>query len=134
MPRSKLKFCSKIAAILTFVSTIGGCRAKPDSVRTAPSPNKEVFYTVETSYGNGPVSNDYTRVYAHFSHGGKTTKEVVLSGEYIENSAIIWTSPTDVDLCVVNGLTDTFRNQVTLITGDDPSSSYTIHDHFKEHC
>jgi len=103
-------------------------------MRTLPSPNKEIFYTVETSRGAGPVSNDYTSVYAHLSHGGKTTKQVVLSGEYIENATITWTSPTDVDICVLEGLTDTFRNQVTLITGDDPASSYTIHNHFREHC
>jgi hypothetical protein len=134
MPRRKQQLRVKVAVILSFVATMSGCLAKPDSVKTFPSPNKEIFYTVETSRGIGPVSSDYTRIYEHFSHGGKTTKQVVLGGEYIENSAIIWTSPTDVDMCVLDGLTDTFRNQVTLITGDDPSSSYTIHNHFREHC
>jgi hypothetical protein len=133
MPRQQ-HLMVKVAVILSFVATMSGCLAKPDSVKTFPSPNKEIFYTVETSRGIGPVSSDYTRVYAHFSHGGKTTKQVVLGGGDIENSAIIWTSQTDVDMCILDGLTDTFRNQVTLITGDDPSSSYTIHNHFREHC
>lgn len=134
MPKHTQQLIVKVAAILPFVAAMTGCLSKPDSVKSFPSSNKEVFYTVETSRGIGPTSSDYTRVYAHFSHGGKTTKKIVLSGENIENSAIIWISPTDVDMCVPDGLTDAFRNQVTLITGNDPSSSYTIHNHFREQC
>lgn len=121
-------------AVLLFTTTLAGCSGKPDSTVTIPSPNTEVFYTVETSYGNGPVSNDFSRVYAHFTHAGKQAKQVVLSGEYIEHSTIAWTSPTDVDICVAEGITDTYRNKVTLITGDDLASSYTIHNHLKERC
>ncbi|WP_348266809.1 hypothetical protein P8936_12905 [Edaphobacter paludis] len=134
MPRRTQQLMVKVAAILPLMATMTGCLSKPDSVKTFPSPNKEVFYTVETYRGIGLATGDDTRVYAHFSHGGKSRKQVVLGGENIENLAIIWTSPTDVDMCVIDGLTDTFRNQVTLITGDDPSSSYTIHNHFREHC
>ncbi len=134
MPRRKPPLLGKLAVMLLAVASMSGCSAKPDSVKTILSPNKEVYYTIETSYGSGAVSNDYTRVYAHFSLDRKSRKQVVLGGEYNENTAITWISPTDVEMCVREGLTDTFRNQVTLITGDDPSSSYTIHNHFKEHC
>jgi hypothetical protein len=57
-----------------------------------------------------------------------------MSGENLQNASITWTSPTDVEICADQGLTDTFRNYVTLITGDTPSNSITIHNHLKEHC
>jgi hypothetical protein len=110
-----------------------GC-GKPDRVITIKSPSNSVFYTKETTSGTGPPSADYTRVYAHISNNGVTAKQLVISGEYIENSPITWTSPTDVEICVDQGITDTFRNEVTLITGDTSSDSITIHNHLKEHC
>ena len=134
LARNNFSRLAGFVIVLQVLTAMSGCLAKPDRMRTIPSPNSEVFYTVETSQGIGPVSADFTRVYAHFSHGGKTRKIDVLDGEYIENTAITWTSPTDVEMCVVSGITDTFRNEVTLITGDDLSSSYTIHNHFREQC
>ena len=119
---------------LTTLCIVMGCAGKPDRVITIKSPSNSVFYTKETSSGTGPVSADYTRVYAHFSNNGKTVRQLVISGEHIESASISWTSPNDVEICVDQGITDTFRNQVTLITGDTPSSSITIHNHLKERC
>ena len=111
-----------------------GCISKPDRVTRIESPSNAVVYTVETTSGLGPPSADYTRVYARITNNRLTTKQLVISGEYIEHSAITWTSPTDVEICVDQGITDTFRNEITLTTGDNPSSSITIHNHLKEHC
>jgi hypothetical protein len=111
-----------------------GCTGKPDRVVTIKSPSNSVFYTKETTAGTGPVSADYTRVYARISNNGRNAKQLVISGEYIENASITWTSPNDVEICIEQGITDTFRNEVTLITSDTPSSSITIHNHLKERC
>ncbi|MEO6923776.1 MAG: hypothetical protein ABI142_08125 [Bryocella sp.] len=121
-------------ASVLFLGSVLGCNSQSDDLVTIKSPSPEIYYTVETSRGHGPVSNDFTRVFAHFSHDGKSVKQVVISGEYIEHAHITWTSPNDVDICVKEGITDTFRNEVTLITGDTPSSSVTIHNHLKEQC
>ncbi len=110
------------------------CYRKPDSVITIKSPSDAVFYTEETSYGIGPATGDDTRIYAHFSNNGRNAKQLVMSGENLENSSISWTSPNDVEICADHGLTDTFRNYVTLIRGDKPSDSITIHNHLKEDC
>ena len=45
-----------------------------------------------------------------------------------------WNSWDDVDFCLAGGITDTFRNQVTLIVGDTPDDSKTIHNHLQENC
>jgi hypothetical protein len=123
---------SAVLALLSIPQL--GCFGRPDKVITIKSPSNSVFYTKETSSGVGPVSADYTRVYAHISNNGVTARQLVISGEYIERSSITWTSPNDVEICVDQGITDTFRNEVTLITGDTPSSSITIHNHLNEHC
>ena len=121
--------------MLTVISVpMLGCFGKPDSVITIKSPSNAIYYTEETTRGIGPATGDDTRIYAHFSNNGVTAKQLVLSGENLENPSISWTSPTDVEICADHGLTDTFRNYVTLITGDTPSSSVTIHNLLKENC
>lgn len=39
---------------------------------------------------------------------------------------IIWNDPHDATLCLDGGITETFRNHVTLIVGDAPDDSETI--------
>jgi hypothetical protein len=93
-----------------------------------------VFYTVETFKGHGAIDNDFTRVYAHLDRNGKSDNKLVVDGEYLEFSRITWTGPHDVTLCMQNGITNSYRNQVTLITGDTVDASETIHNHLQEHC
>ena len=96
------------------------------------SPTKGLFYTVETSVGHGAISSDYTNVYAHLERNGKSDRKLVIGGEYLENTKIIWTSPRDATLCLQSGsFTNVFRNEVTLIAG---GASETIHTHLQEHC
>jgi hypothetical protein len=109
-----------------------GCHAKPDRVVTLRSPNSPIYYTVETSYGHGAVSNDYTDVYAHYEHGKYSDRQLALNGPYLENTAIRWNSPTDVDFCIGNGMTIEFRNRITLSTED--LSSVEVHQQLNETC
>lgn len=113
-----------------MIVLISGC-AKPDSVNTIKSPLDGVYYTVETSYGHGAASADFTKVYAHIEHGSRSDKKLVIDGDYLEFSSIVWTGPQDVVLCIKAGITDSFRNEVTLIV---ESVSMTIHNHLQEHC
>jgi len=122
------RFVTTLCVALSFAL---GC-ARPDHVESIKGPVEGVFYTVETSYGHGAASSDYTNVYAHLERNGKSDRKLVIDGEYLESIKIIWTSPHDVMLCLQPGsFTNSFKNEVTLISGD---TSETIHNHLQEHC
>jgi hypothetical protein len=122
------------AAICLAVLFVSGC-GKPDKLTTVMSPTEGLFYTIETSFGHGAISSDYTRVYAHLERNGKAARILVIDGEYLESVRIIWISPNDVTLCLQPGsFTNSFRNQVTLIVGDTTNDSVTVHNHLQEHC
>jgi hypothetical protein len=126
----KLKTYGLLTATCVIVSLLSGC-SKPDSVTTIKSPIEGMFYTVEISKAGGPTS-DTTRVYAHLERNGKAKKILVLDGENVKVARIIWNNPHDATLCLDGGITDTFRNEVTLIVGDAPNDSETIHNHLQE--
>jgi hypothetical protein len=121
------RYCLIVVLIVSFIS---GC-AKPDHVTTVKSPTEGVFYTVETFNGHGAADSDFTRVYAHLDRNGKSDRKLVVDGTYLEISKITWTDPHDVTLCKQAGITNSFRSEVTLISGD---TSETIHNHLEEHC
>jgi hypothetical protein len=123
------KCCLHLKMFLVLLSGLG-CR-NPDSVVTVQSPIEGLFYTVETSKAAGPTS-DTTRVFAHFERGGKSRKILVLSGENMTVSKVSWNNSHDATLCLDSGITDTFRNEVTLIVGDTPEDSKTVHNHLQE--
>ena len=120
-----------IAISLSLAVT--GC-ARPDKVAISRSPTEGVFLTVETYYGHGAVSSDITRVYAHFERHGKAKKVLVLEGDNLTVSKILWVTPHAETLCLDGGITNIFRNQVTLILGDSPADSWAIYSHLDEHC
>jgi hypothetical protein len=103
------------------------------SVQIVRSPVEGLSYSIEVSKAVGPVS-DTTRVFAHLERGGKSKKILVLDGSDITISKITWNNPHDVSLCLLAGITSTFRNQGTLIVGDTQEDSVTIHNHLDEHC
>jgi hypothetical protein len=124
---------NKIILIALF-SGLALCTAacsKPDIVTKYVSPTEGVYYTVETFKGHGAIDNDYAWVYAHFENGGKSDKEVVMSGEYLEISKIIWNNPRDATLCYSASATNDFRSMVVLRAG---GVSVTIHNHLREGC
>jgi hypothetical protein len=122
------------ALVLIQVAILSGC-GKPDTVQRFDSPTTGLFFTVETRYGHGAISPDFTRVYAHLEADGKTDRELVLDGEYLEETKVIWLSPTEVTLCVETtykeGYTDHFRSYVTLSAG---GVAKTIHSHYQGRC
>jgi hypothetical protein len=71
------------------------------------------------------------RVYAHLEHNGKSKKVLVLSSTNITVSKIVWTAPHEDTICLGGGITDTFRNEVTLTVG---GASESIRSHLDEHC
>ena len=95
------------------------------------SPIKGLFHTVETYYGHGPMDSDFTRVYAHLERDAKSDKELVLDGEYLEGSTIIWNDPHNATICLKNGITDIFHNEIVFATGN---SSETLYYHLQEQC
>lgn len=116
-----------------FLTLAVGC-ARPDKVAISRSPTEGVFLTVETFEGHGPVSSEVTRVYAHFERHGKAKKILVLEGDNLTVSKILWVAPNADTLCLDGGITDIFRNQVTLILGDSREDAETIYSHLDEHC
>jgi hypothetical protein len=127
-----MKKSSLLMSLYLMVNLASGC-ATPDHITTTKSPIEGLFYTVEVFKADGPTS-DWTRVYAHLDRNGKAKKMLVLDGGNLIVAKIIWNSPHDVTLCLAGGVTDTFRNEVTLIVGDGPDDSETIYNHLQEHC
>jgi hypothetical protein len=124
----------KAASIVVtlWVFFLSGCHSNPDHVVTFRSPKSPVYYTVETSYGHGPVSNDYTDIYGHFDHGGSSDRQLALNGPYLENATVTWTSPTEVEFCIGDGRTIEFRNHLYLSTKDN--AFIEIHERLDETC
>jgi hypothetical protein len=108
---------------------LAGC-SHPDKVVTSKSPTEGLFYTIEEYHAGGPVS-DTDRVYAHLERNGKSSKMLVLEGGDVTVTSVRWDAPSDVTLCMDGGITNTFRNQVTLFAGD---ASVTVNNHIDEHC
>jgi hypothetical protein len=125
------KYSTVLAACLV-ITLMSGC-GKRDSITTIKSPIEGVFYTIEISKSVG-LASDTTRVYAHLERDGKARKILVLAGEDLTVAKIIWNNPHDATLCLDGGITDTFRNEVTLIVGDNPDDSETIYNHLRDHC
>jgi hypothetical protein len=100
---------------------------------TFKSSTPGLFYTVEIFKNGGPTS-DTTRVYAHLERGSKAKKLLVLEGENLTVTKIVWANSHDATLCLDGGITSTFRNEVTLLVGDAPEDSETITNHLQEHC
>lgn len=123
---------SFLPTVYLMVILLSGC-SKPDNVTRIPSPTDGVFYTVETFKAGGPTS-DTTKVYAHLERNGKHKKLLVMEGENLTVAKIIWKNSHDATLCLDGGITDTFRNEVTLIVGNAPEDSETINNHLQEHC
>jgi hypothetical protein len=121
-----------LPTVYLVVVLMSGC-AKPDSVTTIKSPIEDVFYTVETFKASGPTS-DTTRVYAHLKRNGRDKKLLVLEGENLTVATIIWKNSHDATFCLDGGITDIFRNEVTLIVGDTLNDSETIYHHLRERC
>lgn len=127
--RKKIKSVLRLAALFAFPG-LSGCRAMPDHIVTAPSPNPNVFYTVETHDGHGPLSSDTTDIYAHLNAGNDSDRKLVLHGLYL-NTTVTWMDSNNVSLCVISGLTSQYYNEVTLNAGQ---TYRTIHNHLKEKC
>jgi hypothetical protein len=109
---------------------IVGC-SRPDKITTVASPRPALFYTVETTSGDGPMSSGSTEVYANFRDGSKTRRMLVLRGLYLQISSIKWNSPDDVTMCLAGGITSVFRNQITL---NGENTYVTVHNHIDERC
>jgi hypothetical protein len=109
---------------------IVGC-SRPDKITTVASPRPALFYTVETTSGDGPMSSGSTDVYANLRDGSKTRRVLVLRGLYLQISSIKWNSPDDVTMCLAGGITSVFRNQITL---NGENTYVTVHNHIDERC
>jgi hypothetical protein len=113
---------------------IFGC-TRPDKIETFKSPTEGISFTVESYNGGpGPLGSDITKVYAKFERHGKSRRIQVLEGDSLSIKKIIWNAPFDDTICLSGGITDRFRNQVTLILGDSLEDSVTLHNHLDEHC
>ena len=109
---------------------LAGC-AKPDKIETFLAPDRTSSYTVETHYGSGPVNADFTRVYVHMLGSGVPESQLVIDGEYLEFSSIKWVGKGEAIFCLKSGVTNTFRNEVTLRV---KGQSQKIRTHLVEQC
>jgi hypothetical protein len=121
---------TNIAFACLIALALAGC-AKPSAVKVVKSPVRSVYLTIEYYNGNGPASADDVRVYAHFEQGGDTDRKLILEGEYLELSKLTWVGSNKVLICLSGGITDTFRNEVTLIIG---RADRKVHSYLREDC
>jgi hypothetical protein len=90
-----------------------GCN-KVDESRKIDGPNNGATYVIETSYGLGAATSDYT-VLSAVSRGDKEGKKVlVLSGENLVIQKLTWTDANNVYICLKGGITDRYANQVSI--------------------
>lgn len=99
-----------------------GC-AKPNLVVTFKGPGN-VFYTVETFNGSGPVDPDFIRVYANLQLNGKSDRALVLDGGYLTVPYIGWSNPSEVKICVKGGSIHEFHQEVKLSAGGEEKIIY----------
>jgi hypothetical protein len=119
-----------LAIGLAACAALYGCHAKPDHIVYIRSTDPNVFYTVESSDGHGPLDSGATDVYAHMNDGSASDRKLVLHGLYL-NTRITWIDRDNVSLCLAGGLTSEYYNEVTLNAGQ---AYRTIHNHLKENC
>jgi hypothetical protein len=119
-----------VPLLLLQIGLLSAC-AKPDRITRVNSPAQGIYFTVETWHGHGAIDNDFTRIYAHVENGNRSGRELVLSGEYLQDTKITWLNPDEATLCIPNGFTDTFRSSVTIEAG---GRSETIRSHLRDHC
>ena len=120
-----------IILYLTSVLIVGCSKAKPDNIIKFNSPDPSIYYTVETYHGHGAMDSDYTWVYAHVERNGKTNRELVLDGEYLKVTNIVWNDSHENTICLDSGITNIYRNEVTISLD---GKSETIYSHLEEHC
>lgn len=112
------------------IASLSAC-SKPDHVSTLKFPVEGLTYTVETYDGEGPVSADFTRVYAHLIREGEADRQLVVDGEYLTIAGVVWAEPSTVILCIPEGITNSFRNEVTLRAN---GASMAVHTVLRERC
>jgi hypothetical protein len=126
-----MKTTTCLATLLIQAVLLTGCN-NPDRVVRIDSPVVGVFLTIETRHGQGAISNDFTKIYAHFEGHRKSDKELILDGEYLEGIKVTWLNPSEVALCAPSGSsTDSFRNNVMLHASGE---SWRIHSRLQENC
>ena len=126
----------KTPAIITVLLCLAmsGCE-KPYKVETLHTPVKGVYFTVATySGGSGLLGTDTTKVYAHFVRDGGSARSLVLEGDSLTVSRIIWRPPNIATICLDGGLTAIFHNQVTLDLSGGRRQYLTIRNRLREHC
>lgn len=116
--------------LTVMVLLFSGCNKKPDKTVTVKSPNSEIYFTIETYYGRGAVSSDFTVVNAHLERNGQSDKRDVLDGETLEIKKIVWLNPNEAIICLQGGFTNTFRNQTNFHIDDHLSNS--LHTYLQE--
>ncbi len=116
--------------LLMQLTLISGCGKH--QIDRVSSPDPEVFLTVETSYALGPATSDFTKIYAHLEAKGRSDKELILDGQYLDKTKFVWESPSELTVCIADGgFTESFRNYITLRAG---GISETIHSRLQERC
>jgi hypothetical protein len=125
------RFLTQTVCVLGMLACVASACVKPAEVTTTKSPIDGVFYTMETWTGYGAIVNDHSEVYAHLERGGRSDKELVLAGDNIDETKIVWLSGYEARICLAGGVTTSFRNEVTLRAGD---VSVTLHNQLRENC
>jgi hypothetical protein len=120
-----------LPTLVLATGLISGCD-KPAHVTTIKSPLDGVFYTLETY--DIPYAPPYTTVYAHLERHGKATRIIVLDGDNLSVSNIIWDTPHSATLCLDRGTTTTFHNAVKLTLSKAPGDAEILYTHLNEHC
>lgn len=111
-----------VVALLLF-----GCNKKPDKIVNVKSPKSEIYFTIETYYGRGAVSSDFTVVNAHLERNKQSDVRDVLDGDTLEIEKIVWLNPNEATICLQGGFTNTFRNQTDFHIDDNGAKSLQLH-------
>ena len=108
-----------------------GC-APPDDERIVRSPMAGVSIRAETFYGRCAVCSDNTNIYAVSTRAGREARQLILTGEYLQDAGYRWDGVRHLVICLTDGYTGEFHNEVTLETGD--GAALRVHSSLVEDC
>ena len=107
---------NKSTLAVVFPVLLASCRAAPNQVQHFPIKQSPNYISVETFYGYGPVSSDYTRVfYVQAKKDVDEQKLFVISGDYLVVEKIIKLDVNRVLICISKGNVDRLNRRINLI-------------------
>lgn len=107
-----------LASLFALLASAAGCARAPRTVVVARSDDPSVYVTAVTDHAVSPADSDFTRFYAHLVVGKRSDRVLLLDGQYLQDTRVLWHGHSQVTFCnIAEGYTLLFRNRIMLSVG-----------------